>query len=478
MSSAPAAPSASLSQQLLTFALSQDPTGGDAALLDWAADRLVDTIGVALTCASYDLGTAATRSMLADPSPGRASVWATGGRTLRPDDAGFANGMVAHGMDYDDTHAGAALHPGIVVVPTAVAVGEQVGASGRAVLEATLVGYEIACRLGLLSSGRLQSRGLHTSSVLGIFGGVAAAARLMGLSHGQAVHAAGIAGSMASGLMEYLSDGSETKQVHPGWAVRGALSAVQLARHGATGPATVLEGPSGIYRALADVEVDPADALADLGTRWESGNVMTKPYAACHCLHAPVDAFLALRRRHRLAADDVAQVTGLVPPWYVQLVCDPLVDKQSPRSHYEARFSLPYSLARAVVDDELTLDSYEEDRLGEAAVLEVAQRIDYEVLDYPEYPTAFPGGVRVTLRDGTVLEEHLRHNLGSAQNPMSAAQLEDKFLAGAGRVGTDAAARRLLASLRGLPTATDLAEVTASLAGLDAGLAAGHPWSG
>src|SRR5690606_33064353 len=140
------------------------------------------------------------------------------------------------------------------------------------------------------------------------------------------------------------------------------LSAVQLARHGATGPATVLEGQSGIYWALADVEVDPADALADLGTRWEASNVMTKPYAACHCLHAPVDAFLALRRRldGGLGADDIAAITGLVPRWYVQLVCDPLVDKQSPRSHYEARFSLPYSLARAVVDDELTLDSYEE----------------------------------------------------------------------------------------------------------------------
>ena len=178
----------------------------------------------------------------------------------------WPNGMLSHGMDYDDTHTTATLHPSCVIVPTALAVGEATGASGAEVLAAAIVGFEVVARLGLLASREFQNRGFHPTSVLGVFGAVATVSRLMGVSAVVGRNATGLAGSMASGLMEYLSDGSSAKQVHPGWAAQAAVTAVRLAQAGATGPARVLEGTAG-YSAPSRALTSAARAYSRLSVR-------------------------------------------------------------------------------------------------------------------------------------------------------------------------------------------------------------------
>ncbi|TYB42447.1 MmgE/PrpD family protein [Actinomadura chibensis] len=463
--------SPSLTERMLGFALGHASGDVPAGLLDWTALRFTDTVGVALACAGRGLGAPAARLVLAEPAPGPASVWGSGGRLVRADDACFANGMLAHGMDYDDTHTATMIHPSVVIAPTALALGEQTGASGRDVLAAGAVGYELAARLGSLAPGKpLQQRGFHPTSVLGIVPAAAVAARLLGLTPAEAVSAAGLAGSMASGLMEFFSDGTDAKQMHPGWAARGAVTAAKLARHGATGPATVLEGPSGLLRAFAGVEVDEERAAAafdGLGDAWTGTGVSAKPYPAGHCVHACVDAWRALRDRLGPRAEDVRRITALVPSAYLHLVCEPRADKLTPRTVYDARFSLPFALALTVVDGSLGLDSFRAERLSDPAVLDVARRVGYEVVEYAEYPAAFPGGVRVELADGTVHEEHLRHNVGSPGNPMSAEDVAAKFR---DCVRGLAGAEPLLDALRGLAAAPSLAGFTAAMAAVDAGL--------
>ena len=187
----------SASERLMDFAIGCPASDIPAEVMDWAVLRAVDTVGVALACAASGFGTAGAEVILGAPAPGRSSVWASGGRRTRADDAAFANGMMVHGMDFDDTHTSATMHPGSVVVPTAFAVGEDVAAPGSEILAATVIGYEVAARLSMLTSGRFQARGFHPTSVLGIFGGIAAVSRLMGLSLSEASNAAGLAGSMA-----------------------------------------------------------------------------------------------------------------------------------------------------------------------------------------------------------------------------------------------------------------------------------------
>ena len=457
----------SLGEDLIDFALTFPAARIPEHVLEWAALRFVDTVGVGLACASYDLGTAAAHLAVSEPAPGPASVWATGGLRVRVGDACLANGMVSHGMDYDDTHTTATLHPSSVIVPTALAVGEASGASGAEVLAAAVTGYEVVARLGLLASGQFQNRGFHPTSVLGVFGAVAAVCRLMRVSKQIGKNAAGLAGSMASGLMEYLSDGSSAKQVHPGWAAQAAVAAVRLAQHGATGPAKVLEGASGVFRSFAGIDIAGSDVFKTLGEEWLGTLVATKPYPACHCVHAPVDAWRALSGRLDLSAEEIAgisRITGLVPSWYLQLVCDPMDAKRAPRSVYEARFSLPYSIGVAVVDGKLDLSSYDPERLSDARVLDVAAKVDYEVHEYKEFPEAFPGGVRVAWPSGRVEEEHVLHNRGSVGNPMSAVEISEKFLEAASRLTDSDTAGRVLQSLLSLAEAPSLADYTRALA--------------
>ncbi|MFI0486712.1 MmgE/PrpD family protein [Actinomadura sp. 9N215] len=466
-----------LTERMLDFALRHPSADVPDDLLEWTSLRFTDTVGVALGCAGRGLGAAAARLTLSEPAPGPASIWGSGGRRSRTDDACFANGMLAHGMDYDDTHTASMIHPSVVIVPTALAVGEETGASGRDVLAAAAIGYELDARLGTLAPGKpLQQRGFHPTSVLGIIPATAVASRLLGLSMTEAVSAAGLAGSMASGLMEFFSDGSDAKQMHPGWAAKGAVTAAKLARHGATGPASVLEGPSGLLRSFAAVEIKDdaaSETLADLGDHWTGTGVSTKPYPAGHCIHATIDAWLALRDRLALSPDDISRIhryTALVPSAYLHLVCEPLADKHTPRTVYDARFSLPFALALTVVDGSLRVDGFHPDRLSDPAVLDIARRVDYEVTEYAEYPAAFPGGVRIELDDGTRHEQHLHHNVGSPGNPMSADDIAAKFRA---CVGTEAA-EPLLDALRGLAAAPSLTQFTSAMSGVDA-LAPGSP---
>lgn len=451
----------SLGEELIDFALTFSADDIPRPTLEWAVLRFVDTVGVGLACASYDLGTAASHLAVRDAALGPASVWASGGLRVRVGDACLANGMLSHGMDYDDTHTTATLHPSSVIVPTALAVGEASGASGAEVLAAAVIGYEVVARLGLLASGQFQNRGFHPTSVLGVFGAVAVVSRLMGVSTEVGKNAAGLAGSMASGLMEYLSDGSSAKQLHPGWAAQAAVTAVKLAQHGATGPARVLEGTAGVFHSFAGIDIGSSDVFKTLGEEWLGTLVATKPYPACHCVHAPVDAWRALSDRLALSAEEIAgisSITGLIPSWYLQLVCDPMDAKRRPRSVYEARFSLPYSIGVAVVDGKLGLNSYDVERLSDNRVLEAAAKVNYEVLEYKEFPEAFPGGVRVTWPNGRIEEEHVLHNLGSVGNPMSAAEICEKFLEAASRLTDLDTAVKLLDSLRSLAEAPSLVE--------------------
>lgn len=467
-----------LTERMLDFALYHPSADVPPDLLAWTSLRFIDTVGVALASAARGLGaTAAARLTIAEPAPGPASIWASGGRLVRTDDACFANGMLAHGMDYDDTHTASMIHPSVVIVPTALAVGEETGASGRDVLAAAAIGYELSARLGTMAPGKpLQQRGFHPTSVLGIIPATAVAARLLGLSLSDAVSATGLSGSMASGLMEFFSDGTDAKQMHPGWAAKGAVTAAKLASHGATGPATVLEGPFGLLKSFAAVEANQ-QPLTHLGTQWTGTDVSTKPYPAGHCTHATIDAWRTLRDRLNLNPEDtprISRFTALVPSAYLHLVCEPLADKHTPRTVYDARFSLPFALALTVVDGALTVDGFRSERLTDPAVLDIARRVDYEVTEYAEYPAAFPGGIRIELDDGTHHEEHLHHNVGSPGNPMSPDDIAAKFR-DCTRAATDPAKTdRLLDAFRTLPTAPSLAEFTAAMSAVDA-LAPGSP---
>jgi 2-methylcitrate dehydratase PrpD len=313
-------------------------------------------------------------------------------------------------------------------------VAEAGRASGRDALAAIVAANEVVTRVGMAASGRFHARGFHPTAVCGIFGATAAAARLGGLDSGRTASALGIAGSLASGVFAYLEDGTATKPIHPAWAAHGGLVAARLAAHGAEGPPSIFEGKFGLYHAFLGAERDEIDLdgqLADLGTRWETPRIAYKPYPACHFMHGAVGA-TAEAGAGGLSPDEIEEIVVTVPAAGVDLVLEPANTKVAPRTTYEAKFSLQYSAAAMVVHGRCGVTTYADDAIRDPRVLELAQRVRYETKDYPTYPAAFPGGVRITTRDGRTLEADLPHQRGGPENPMTAEEVREKYRENAG----------------------------------------------
>ncbi|HEU0249000.1 MAG TPA: MmgE/PrpD family protein [Gaiellaceae bacterium] len=359
--------------------------------------------------------------------------------------AAFANAMLCHGLDFDDTHSDSVSHVSAVITPAALAAGEALGSPGRDVLAAVVAGNEVVCRIGMAASGEFHRRGFHPTAICGVFGGVAAVARLSDLDAPTTTRALGIAGSFAGGLFAYLADGTPTKPMHPAWAAHGAHLAVALARNGAAGPSSVLEGKFGLYHAFLGAEegeIDIAGQLSDLGARWETPRIAYKPFPVCHFMHGSLGAAAAAAAGRTFAPDEIAEVVVTVPEAGVSLVLEPAASKVAPRSEYDGKFSLQYSVASMLVRGHVGVSDFTDEAITDPDVLAVAGKVRYETREYPSYPQAFPGGTRVSLADGTSFEADFPYQKGGPENPLSADEVRAKYRANAaGALGHDATQR-------------------------------------
>lgn len=389
--------------------------------------HVLDTLGCGLAAHALDIAPAARDAMLEPGVSGPATV--IGAPTGLPAaDAALANGATCHALDFDDTHTGSIAHVSVAVVPAALAEGETHGASGADTIAAIIAGNEVVTRLGMAAGAAFHARGFHPTAVCGVFGAAAAAARLRGLDAAATAQALGIAGSLAAGILEFLSDGSSTKRLHAGFAAHAGVNAARLAAHGATGPSTVLEGRFGLYNAYLGAVPDALeDQLADLGQRWETPRIAYKPYPACHYVHAALDATVQATRETPVSVDEIEEIVALTTEAGVSLVLEPLEYKHRPRSEYDAKFSLPYSIAAQLIRGKVDVSTYVGDAIREEQVLDLASKVRYEVKDYATFPEALPGGVRIKTTDGRVIEADLEWQRGGPENPMSAADVADKY---------------------------------------------------
>ena len=403
--------------------------------------RALDVLGIALAASTTELAPSLYGALEGWGASGGSSV--VGARLEAPPPlAALVNGALAHGLDFDDTHAVSITHASAVVLPAVLALGEAARADGRAAITAAVAGLEAITRLGMAAPGAFHARGWHATAVCGAFAAALAAGRLEGLDAARLVAALGIAGSLASGLLEFLEDGSWVKRLHPGWAAHSGIVAAGLARGGFTGPATILDGRFGFYRTFLGVEPDRAP-FGTLGGEWETLRIGFKPYPCCHYNHAYLDCVLALRRAHGLTPDAIAAVECRVPAGEVPIVCEPREAKLRPRTPYDAQFSLPYSVAAALVDGRVGLDTYAPERIADARVLALAARVAHALDPDSTFPDGFPGWVRVRLRDGRVLEAREPDGRGGPRRPLEPQAVVEKFRDNAARALPRAAVARV-----------------------------------
>jgi 2-methylcitrate dehydratase PrpD len=433
-------------------------------VLEAAKLHLLDTIGCGL--AAHALGVAAEgRTAMAElgGEPQAAVIGLP--QALPAPNAAFANAMLCHGLDFDDTHSDSIAHVSVVVCPAAAAAAEAEGAGGRELLTAIVAGNEVVTRVGMAASGAFHARGFHPTAICGIFGGVAAAANITGAPVERAASALGIAGSFAGGLFAYLDDATPTKPLHPAWAAHGALLATRLAGLGAEGPPGVLEGRFGVYHAFVGAEagaVDIAAQLADLGQRWETPRIAYKPYPACHFIHGSLGATATLL--DGLDQDEIEEILVWIPPAGVPLVLEPAASKAAPRSEYEAKFSLQYSTAAMLVHGRVGVQSYTDEAIADPRVLALAAKVRHEPREYASYPAAFPGGVRITAKDGRTFEADFPYQRGGPENPMTAEEVRAKFRQNAALALGDEAVSALEDAVLGLDERRDVRGLMAGAA--------------
>lgn len=394
--------------------------------------RCLDVLGIAL---------ASSRHEVAPSLMGALAGWGTRGdctvigsrETAPPPLAILVNGALAHGLDFDDTHAASITHASAVVWPTVLALAEAGGLDGRTAITAAVAGYEAITRIGMAASGRFHARGFHATAVCGALAAALAAGKCDKLDAERLTAALGIAGSFASGVLEHLEDGSWVKRVHPGWAGHSGTIAAALARGGFSGPATILEGRFGIYRTFVDGTPDtrPFDTL---GRAWETLRIAFKAYPCCHYNHAYLDCALELRQAHAIDPDAIETVECVVPAGEVPIVCEPRAAKLAPRTPYDAQFSLPYSVAAALLDGRVGLATYAPSRLADPTLLALAARVTHTVDPHSRFPETFPGRVRVRLSGGRVLETEAAEPRGGPERPLPPEAIVEKFRANAAEV--------------------------------------------
>ncbi len=457
-------PRPSVARRYARFVLGLDRRDIPAAVATKAAVLMLDTIGSCLASSRQDFGRAVLSG--AERLGGQEESTLIGTKVKAgAASAVLANATLAHGLDFDDTREDAIVHTGCVAVTTALAVGEAVGASGQAVLEATIAGVEVMCRIGLAVPGRFHARHFHPTSLTGSFAAAAVAGRLYNLTENQLVHAFGICGSQAGGIIEYLADGSWTKRLHPGWAAHAGVTAVVLARAGFSGPETVFEGAHGFYQAFAGAFAETTlDALlATLGHQWELEQLTLKPYPCGSIAQPYMDCALRLREKHQIPPEHIASISCRTAEGPVPRLWEPLAAKHRPANGYAAKFSLPYLLAVMFVKGRASLAEFTNEAVRDSSVLEVAGKVGYELDGTIDYPRQFVGHVAVRLGDGSLLEERQDHPRGGPDSPMSRDEVEAKFRGNASLAVPDAQASRVISLVSDIAGQPDMHALMRSL---------------
>ncbi len=450
-------------------AFAHDLRFGDipAAVRERAKHLMLDAVGIALASSGWDFAHRSLAAVRGLAGEGGCAVIGMPAR-LPFRDAVMMNGILVHGLDYDDTHVPGIIHATASAFPCALGVSERVGASGRDMLTAYLVGIEAAARLAAVAKGGFHQVGFHPTGLVGAFGCALIAAKLFGANPSQMAMAQGIALSTAAGSLEFLDNGAWTKRLHPGWAGVAGITSAALAREGFLGPEQPYEGRFGLFAShlgALERDCDYSLAVAGLGETWELERVAVKPFPICHFSHACADAALALVREHGLRPEQIQAVRALVPEDVIKTVCEPVERKLRPLSDYDAKFSLQFVIAACLVRGKFGLAELEPDALTDEAILALAPKVTCLPDPDTTFPSAYTGEVIVTTRDGRELAHRENVNRGAGDRPLSNGEIVDKFMDNALLAVSRSRAERICEAMLELDGVDDVSAIAATLGG-------------
>lgn len=434
-------------------------------VVDWAKYLCLDFAGVALNGSTTPSAKAVLQAIKHTGRFGTSVVVGTPTRAL-PEYAALANGTAFHSIELDDVNNEASLHPGVVAYPTALAMADMAPVDGKSFIAAVTAGYDVIIRLGrALKPAAHYGRGFHPTATCGTFGAAMVSARLLGLKKEAFSDALGIAGSQASGSMEFLAQGAWTKRLHPGWASHSGILAAILAREGFAGPTSIIEGKDGFLHAYSG-DPDPSLVLRDLGEVFHITRISVKPHACCRYNQGAIDCILDLVERYSLQAADVSEVrVGVLGAGY-EIVASPEEEKRDPRSIVDMQFSMPFGVAVALLYGKASLAEYTMEVAERPEVGDLMARISC-VLDPAldeQFPRLWPAWVEVRTGDGQTLRSDILYPKGDPENALTWEEMKRKFVELSEPVISPERQRQVIAAVEALEGMRDVRELATLLA--------------
>ena len=449
-----------LSERLASFVTRLDYDSIPAHLRDKARLHLLDSVGVALASSRFEFAERAFAGLRRFGTGESAVIGMRGKLALR--DAILMNGILVHGIEFDDTSSEGRIHPSATCVPCALGVGAQMRASGKALLTAYVAGLECAIRIGAAGRGGFSPAGFNATGVVGGFGAVMVAGKLLGLDAGQMASAQGIVYSTAAGSRESVAADAWTKRFDPAWAGVGGVTAVMLAAEGYQGPRAPYEGKFGFYRVYLRHEVATADVdtvANGLGSQWRFEDLSLKALPSCYFNHPLINATIALVTRHDVAPSAIRSIRVSLPQAGFNTVCEPRASKLAPSDISAAQFSAYYNVACAAVRRRVTLKDLQPAALRDPQLLALARSVSYEDDAGSSFPRHYTGAVEIETTDGRRLRAREDVNKGSSEAPLSQIEVERKFMDNALTALSPARAEALRDALLGLDRVADVRDV-------------------
>lgn len=395
-----------------------------------AKNSLMDTIGC--TLAASTLGFKSPELVkYAKEEGGRpdSRVWGFGGK-VTAQLAAFANGALNHALDYDQCFDVSGTHPSVSCIPAISALQEKTGnLSGKEFITALIVGTDMIYRIGKSASVEAQkSYGFFAAFIKSYFGAAVAAGKILRLTEEEMINCIGLAYAQTCGNMQVLNEaGSNIREIFPGLGARAGVLAAELAYRGVAGTRDSLEGPGGYFNAMMRGNYDPALLSPQKGDRFFNVELTTKPYPSCRQTHMFIDATKNLMKAHGITGDQVENVVLKVGK-FGKVLCVPEENRKAPDLPMDAKFSIPYCVAACLVRGNAGLAEFIPEALKDPEILAMAQKISFEMDDtIDETVLVEAGGVKLTLKDGSVYEEKVIDSLGSQNNPLTREQRIEKF---------------------------------------------------